>query len=224
LFAALPVRLLGVKTLLIDYGSGNLHSAQKALEASGFDRLPNSLVVSSQPEDARFADALVLPGQGHFRQVMEAFTASGFESVVRQHILAGKAFLGICVGMQILFEGSEESELPGLGILPGHLKRFPKGLPVPQMQWNRLQKIGECPLLDGLSDNAFAYFVHSYYVPKNAAINGASTEYGLEFLSVVSHNNIHATQFHPEKSQTVGLKMLENFRVWAEKNVILHTK
>jgi imidazole glycerol-phosphate synthase subunit HisH len=206
-----------VKTLLIDYGSGNLHSAQKALEAAGFNTTPHSLIVSSRPEDALTADALVLPGQGHFRQVMEAFTASGFEAVLRQHILAGKAFLGICVGMQILFEGSEESQLPGLGILRGHLKRFPKGLPVPQMQWNRLHKIGQCPLLDGLEDGVFAYFVHSYYVPQNAATNGASTEYGLGFLSVVSENNIHATQFHPEKSQAVGLKILRNFRLWAEK-------
>jgi imidazole glycerol-phosphate synthase subunit HisH len=205
-----------VKTLLIDYGSGNLHSAQKALEASGFNTAPHSLLVSSRPEDALDADALILPGQGHFRQVMEAFTASGFEAVVRAHIAAGKAFLGICVGMQILFEGSEESQLAGLGLLPGHLKRFPKGLPVPQMQWNRLQKIGDCPLLDGLEDGAFAYFVHSYYVPKEASQHGAISDYGLEFLSVVSHNNIHATQFHPEKSQTVGLKMLENFRLWAQ--------
>jgi imidazole glycerol-phosphate synthase subunit HisH len=209
--------MLGVKTLLIDYGSGNLHSAHKALEASGFGAQGHRLVVSSRPEDALDADALVLPGQGHFRQVMEAFTASGFESVVRGHIASGKAFLGICVGMQILFEGSEESHLPGLGILRGHLKRFPKGLPVPQMQWNQLQKIGHCPLLEGLDSGAFAYFVHSYYVPKEAAHHGAVTDYGLEFLSVVSHNNIHATQFHPEKSQAVGLKMLENFRLWAEK-------
>jgi imidazole glycerol-phosphate synthase subunit HisH len=206
-----------VKTLLIDYGSGNLHSAQKALEASGFNAAPHSLVVSSRTEDALDADALILPGQGHFRQVMEAFTASGFESAVRTHIAAGKAFLGICVGMQILFEGSEESELAGLGLLPGHLKRFPKGLPVPQMQWNRLHQVGECPLLTGLEAGAFAYFVHSYYVPKEAAQNGAISDYGLEFLSVVSHNNLHATQFHPEKSQAVGLKMLENFRLWAEK-------
>jgi imidazole glycerol-phosphate synthase subunit HisH len=206
-----------MKTLLIDYGSGNLHSAQKALEASGFDTAPNRLVVSSRPEDALDADALILPGQGHFRQVMEAFTASGFESVVRAHIASGKAFLGICVGMQILFEGSEESELAGLGLLPGQLKRFPKGLSVPQMQWNRLHKIGDCPLLEGIEDGAFAYFVHSYHLPKEAAQNGAISHYGLEFLSVVSHNNIHATQFHPEKSQAVGLKMLENFKEWAEK-------
>ena len=209
-----------MKTLLIDYGSGNLHSAAKALEAAGFNSHGHTLVVSSNPLDAADADALVLPGQGHFRQVMEAFTASGFESVLRTHIESNKAFLGICVGMQILFEGSEESAIVGLGILKGHLKRFPKGLPVPQMQWNRLEPKGSSPLLLGLDVGAFAYFVHSYFVPEEAAINGAVSDYGLKFLSVVSSGCVQATQFHPEKSQAVGLKMLENFRVWAESRLV----
>jgi imidazole glycerol-phosphate synthase subunit HisH len=207
-----------VKTLLIDYGSGNLRSAAKSLEAAGFHANGHQLRVSKDPEEARDADALVLPGQGHFRQVMEAFQASGFESIVRDHIKAGKAFLGICVGMQILFESSEESHLPGLGLMKGHLKRFEKGLPVPQMQWNRLEPIGESPLLKDLEPGAFAYFVHSYYVPANAAPNGAVTDYGTKFLSVISDKNVHATQFHPEKSQRVGLKILENFRDWATAN------
>ncbi len=205
-----------MKTLLIDYGSGNLHSAAKALEASGFNSNGHELVVSSNPQDALDADALVLPGQGHFRQVMEAFTDSGFEAVVRAHLAAQKAFLGICVGMQILYESSEESALPGLGLLAGRLKRFPKGLPVPQMQWNKLEKIGSSPLLQGLEAGAFAYFVHSYYLPEGSAEHGAITDYGVRFLSVVSSGNLHATQFHPEKSQAVGLQMLENFRIWAE--------
>lgn len=177
----IPSKLTRVKTLLIDYGSGNLHSAHKALEVAGFNSSPRSLIVSSHPEDALDADALVLPGQGHFRQVMEAFSASGFEVVVREHIAAGKAFLGICVGMQILFEGSEESELAGLGLLRGYLKRFPKGLPVPQMQWNRLRQIGNCPLLEGLDAGAFAYFVHSYYLPKDAAQMGQSANMDSSF-------------------------------------------
>jgi imidazole glycerol-phosphate synthase subunit HisH len=205
-----------MKTLLIDYGSGNLHSAAKALEAAGFNSHGHVLLVSSNPQDAMDADVLVLPGQGHFRQVMEAFTASGFEAVLRAHIAAHKAFLGICVGMQILYEGSEESELRGLGLLSGRLKRFPKDLPVPQMQWNKLSAVGDSPLLRGLEANAFAYFVHSYYVPADVLDAGAITEYGLPFVSVVSSGCLHATQFHPEKSQAVGLKMLENFRVWAE--------
>ncbi len=205
-----------MKTLLIDYGSGNLRSAAKALEAANFD-----VHVSSDPRDARDADALVLPGQGHFRQVMESFLASGFEDTVREHIASEKPFLGICVGMQILFDSSEESDKPGLGVLPGRVKKFEnleKSRPVPQMQWNRLTPVGDSPLMRGLGSLSFAYFVHSYYAPLEVAQDGATTNYGLDFLSVISRGNVHATQFHPEKSQRVGLKMLENFRVWAENN------
>jgi imidazole glycerol-phosphate synthase subunit HisH len=212
-----------VKTLLIDYGSGNLRSCAKSLEAAGFGANGHELKVSSDPEMARDADALVLPGQGHFRQVMESFLESGFENTVRDHIAAGKAFLGICVGMQILFDRSEESHLPGLGVISGEIKRFPKPaqnsslekLSVPQMQWNTLEPVGDSPLMRGLGSSPFAYFVHSYYAPINVAHNGARTNYGLDFLSVVSVGNIHATQFHPEKSQRVGLRILENFRDWA---------
>lgn len=204
-----------MKTLLIDYGSGNLRSAAKALEVAGFE-----VRVSSDPNEARGADALVLPGQGHFRQVMESFLASGFEEAVRAHIADEKPFLGICVGMQILFDSSEESERPGLGVLPGRVRKFAaqeKSRPVPQMQWNRLEPVGDSPLMRGLGASSFAYFVHSYYAPREVAQDGAITNYGLDFLSVISRGNVHATQFHPEKSQRVGLRLLENFRVWAEK-------
>jgi imidazole glycerol-phosphate synthase subunit HisH len=212
-----------LKTLLIDYGSGNLRSCAKSLEAAGFGANGHELKVSNDPEMARDADALVLPGQGHFRQVMESFLESGFENIVRDHIAQGKAFLGICVGMQILFEHSEESHLPGLGVIPGEIKRFPKPtensslekLSVPQMQWNTLEPVGDSPLMRGLGSSPFAYFVHSYYAPISVATDGARTNYGLDFLSVVSRGNVHATQFHPEKSQRVGLRILENFRDWA---------
>jgi imidazole glycerol-phosphate synthase subunit HisH len=203
-----------LKTLLIDYGAGNLRSAAKALAAAGFD-----LTVSSDPAAAATADALVLPGQGHFRQVMEAFVASGFEEVVRNHLAAGKPFLGICVGLQILFAGSVEApNSAGLGLLPGTLQRFSDHhLPVPQMQWNTLAAFGNSPLLAGLDGQAFAYFVHSYYVPMNETVqasikDGATSDYGQRFLSVLSKDNLHGTQFHPEKSQRVGLRLLENFR------------
>lgn len=200
------------KTLLIDYGSGNLRSAAKALEAAGMN-----VTVSSDPADAARADALVLPGQGHFRQVMEAFSASGFEAVVREHVAAGRPFLGICVGMQILFDSSEEAPgVAGLGLLPGAIRRFPAGPPVPQMQWNALAPVGNSPLMRGLAPDSQAYFVHSYYAPPGAAADGAVSNYGLDFLSVVSRDNLHATQFHPEKSQKVGLAILENFKRWSE--------
>jgi imidazole glycerol-phosphate synthase subunit HisH len=205
--------MMPMKTLLIDYGSGNLRSCAKSLEVTGFD-----LEVSSDPNAAKHADALVLPGQGHFRQVMESFLESGFEHAVRAHIEAGKPFLGICVGMQILFDSSEESEVPGLGILKGKIQKFPKSeLAVPQMQWNTLETVGDSPLMQNLGAKPFAYFVHSYYAPLEVGQNGAKTDYGLEFLSVISHENVQATQFHPEKSQGTGLKILENFKHWAEK-------
>lgn len=197
-----------MRTLLIDYGSGNLRSAAKALEAAGFN-----VIVSADPSDAPGADALVLPGQGHFRQVMEAFAASGFEDALREHVAAGRPFLGICVGMQILFEGSEEAPgVPGLGLLPGVNRRFPRSqLPVPQMQWNTLQAVGDSPLMRGLGANPYAYFVHSFFAPAGSVQDGAETEYGPRFQSLLSQNNVHATQFHPEKSQAVGLKILANF-------------
>ena len=207
-----------MKTLLIDYGSGNLRSCAKSLEAAGFNTGKHRLIVSSDPSDAATADALVLPGQGHFRQVMESFLSSGFEDALRQHIALGKAFLGICVGMQILFDSSAEAECPGLGLIAGRIERFAKDLPVPQMQWNTLEPIGDSPLMRGLPRTPFAYFVHSYYAPVGVTSDGAITEYGVAFQSVVSRGNIHATQFHPEKSQRLGLQMLENFRSWAVKN------
>ena len=210
-----------VKTLLIDYGSGNLRSCAKSLEAAGFNAGAHTLVVSHDPRDVATADALVLPGQGHFRQVMESFLASGFEAALKEHIALGKAFLGICVGMQILFDSSAEAECPGLGLIAGRIERFASGLPglpVPQMQWNTLAPIGDSPLMRNLPAKPFAYFVHSYYAPVGVTSDGAITEYGVPFQSVVSRGNVHATQFHPEKSQRLGLQMLENFRDWAATN------
>ena len=207
-----------VKTLLIDYGSGNLRSCAKSLEAAGFNAGEHALIVSHDPRDVAAADALVLPGQGHFRQVMESFLASGFEDALKEHIALGKAFLGICVGMQILFDSSAEAECPGLGVIAGRIERFAQGLPVPQMQWNTLEAMGDSPLMRNLPPKPFAYFVHSYYAPVGVTSDGAITEYGVPFQSVVSRGNVHATQFHPEKSQRLGLRMLENFRDWAAAN------
>lgn len=203
-------------TLLVDYGSGNLRSAAKALERAGFE-----VKVSSTPQDVEEAQSIVIPGQGHFGQVMTEFKDSGFEGPIREALQAGLPILGICVGMQLLFEGSEESpEVQGLGLLPGQLKKFPRGLAVPQMQWNTLQKVGECPILNGLTAESMAYFVHSYYVPEDGGVqSGALTDYGVPFWSVVSQGNLHGTQFHPEKSQAVGLHILKNFRQLVESHL-----
>lgn len=200
--------------VLIDYGAGNLASVAKALAAAGA-----AVERSGDPRRAAVADALVLPGQGHFGQVMEAFRAAGFASVVRDHIDAQKPFLGICVGLQLLVEGSEEAPgVAGLGVLPGRVVRFPEGggVSVPHMGWNALHPFGGSPLLDGVADGAHAYFAHSYVVAFDEGAAGfqagATTSYGAtRFLSAVSRGALHATQFHPEKSQGVGLRVLANF-------------
>ena len=202
-----------MRVVLIDYGAGNLPSVAKALVAAGV-----AVERSSDPQRAAAADALVLPGQGHFGQVMGAFRASGFERVVRDHITAEKPFLGICVGLQLLVEGSEEAPgIDGLGVLPGRVVRFPEGdVSVPHMGWNTLHPFGDSPLLAGVADGDHAYFAHSYVVAFDDAVAafpaGASTTYGpTRFLSAVSRGTLHATQFHPEKSQRVGLRILANF-------------
>ena len=198
-----------MQALLVDYGSGNLRSAAKALERSGFE-----VVISSSPSAASQAQAIVVPGQGHFRQVVENFEASGFKKPLLEAIRAGVPLLGICVGMQLLFETSDEAPgLEGLGVLGGHLERFETHHPVPQMQWNTLEQVGDSPLMRNLPTQPFAYFVHSYYVPITVDVDaGAVTEYGEPFWSVFSQGNLHATQFHPEKSGAVGMAVLRRFR------------
>ncbi|ADI13574.1 imidazole glycerol phosphate synthase subunit HisH [Truepera radiovictrix] len=204
-----------LRLALIDYGAGNLHSVHKALAHAGAtSSVPVAVEITSDPEVAARADALVLPGQGHFRQVMEAFLASGFEPVVRRHLGAERPFLGICVGLQLLMRTSEEAPgVPGLGVLAGDVRRFPKGVSVPQMGWNQITKEGDPPLLASVPDGAFVYFANSYYVAfDDPSVPGARTHYGgVSFKSAVSHAHLHATQFHPEKSQEVGIRVLRNF-------------
>lgn len=199
-----------MRTVLIDYGAGNLHSVAKALVAAG---LPCDTV--ADPREARGADVLVLPGQGHFGQVVRSFATSGFEPVVREHVAADRPFLGICVGLQLLMEGSEEApDVPGLGVLPGRVRRFPADGPsVPQMGWNTVEKVGDPPLLAGLPDGFHAYFANSYWVDfDDPDLVGGRTRYGeVAFLSAVSRGAVHATQFHPEKSQRAGLRVLRAF-------------
>lgn len=205
-----------MRTVLIDYGAGNLHSVEKALVAAGLE--PER---QHEPSRARGADVLVLPGQGHFGQVMRSFLASGFAPLVREHLAADRPFLGICVGLQLLMEGSEEApDVPGLGLLAGTVRRFPAGGPsVPQMGWNRVWKLRGAPLLEGLPDGFHAYFAHSYWVDfDEPGLSGGRTRYGdVEFLSAVSRGCLHATQFHPEKSQRAGLAVLGNFARFARR-------
>lgn len=192
-----------MKTLLIDYGSGNLHSAAKALQATGYQ-----VSVSDDPRQVGRYDLLVLPGQGHFGQVMRSFQASGFEEGVRQHIAMGKPFLGICVGMQILFEGSEEApETAGLGLVRGRLARF-QAARVPQVGWNTVEYSAHFEHLSG----RYFYFVHSYFAPLVEGSIGITEYGGTRFTALYARDNMVAPQFHPEKSGAVGLLLLEAIR------------
>jgi imidazole glycerol-phosphate synthase subunit HisH len=206
---ALPVTL---PVALLDYGGGNVHSCHKALLRAGIE-----VRTVSTPAELEGTRGLVVPGQGHFRQVMEAFDSSGFRAPILRAAAAGEPILGICVGMQMLLEGSEEAPgVAGLGLLPGQVLRFEPQAgaeKVPHMGWNSIDKVGDSALLHNLYCPAYAYFVHSYYVPITLdAEAGAITEYGVPFWSVLSQGNIHATQFHPEKSGEVGLAVLRRFK------------
>jgi len=198
-----------LKTVIIDYGAGNLHSVYKAFEKTGFKP-----VLSSEPKIAKTADVLVLPGQGHFGQVMRAFLKSGFEPIVRNHIEKKKPFLGICVGLQLLLDSSDEApDIPGLGIIKGTVRRFPKGLSVPQMGWNGLEVDANSPLFKGINSGSYVYFANSYYASFSKTMSGSTTTYGsIDFQSAISDGFLNATQFHPEKSQSVGLSILANFK------------
>jgi glutamine amidotransferase len=196
---------------VVDYGMGNLRSVAKALE-----RVGGEVVVTSDAGEIDAADAVLLPGVGAFGRCMENLTAAGLEAPVRRAAASGKPFLGVCVGMQILFEESEEfGPVRGLGILRGRVRRFvprddaPK---VPHMGWNTIEIRHRAPLLRGVADEAYVYFVHSYHVEAaDAAIVAATTTYGVPFSACVASANVYATQFHPEKSQRIGLKLLANF-------------
>ncbi|WP_425147320.1 imidazole glycerol phosphate synthase subunit HisH [Deinococcus sp.] len=203
---------MSLPVAVLDYGGGNVHSCHKALVRAGMDAR-----IISAPAELEGTHGLVVPGQGHFRQVMEAFDASGFRAPLLQAAADGTPVLGICVGMQMLLNGSEEAPgVAGLGLLPGTVKRFAPqagAKKVPHMGWNSIDKVGDSPLLRNLFCPAYTYFVHSYYVPLDVEADaGAITEYGVPFWSVLSHGNLHATQFHPEKSGEVGLAILRRFK------------
>jgi glutamine amidotransferase len=193
---------------IVDYGVGNLRSVQKALE-----RVGATAVITSDPAGLEAAQGVVLPGVGAFGDGMESLQARGLVEPVMRQVEGGKPLLGICLGMQLLFEESEEmGHHRGLGLLPGCVVRFPEGdLKVPHIGWNQL-RIANGGVLAGIADGAYAYFVHSYYaVPAVPDDVRATTEYGVEFASVVERGTIFGAQFHPEKSQEVGLRLLENF-------------
>ena len=196
---------------LLDYGAGNVRSVHKALTAAGGDvqLVPN-------PETVSQADAVVLPGVGAFDDCINAMQRQELFEAARAFVLTGKPFLGICVGYQALFGKSEEfnSCAAGLGVFEGSVVRFPDTeVKVPQIGWNEVQFTKpDCPILQGIESGSHFYFVHSYYPqPKDESIVVTRTEYGVDFASAVWRDNVFATQFHPEKSQNVGLQLLTNF-------------
>jgi glutamine amidotransferase len=202
--------------VVVDYGMGNLRSVQKALEKVGCDA-----AVSSEPRAVERAPALVLPGVGAFRDCMDNLTAARLVEPLRSGIAAGKPFLGICLGMQLLLTVSEEFGVHrGLDVVPGRVVRFPRDhvLPVPHMGWNRVHfapgiEGGPHALFAGIPDGSFFYFVHSYHAaPADEAAVAARTDYGVRFCSALARGNVFAVQFHPEKSQRWGLQLLANFR------------
>ena len=204
------------KIAVIDYDSGNLRSVQKALESVGADA-----VLTRDPGLIREAAAVVLPGQGAFLDCMTKLEKFGLLDPVRERIDADAPFFGICVGYQLLFEESEEHGItPGLGVFKGRVIRFPHEmelsgarLKVPHMGWNALRKKKDVDVLKDVKDGDHVYFVHSYYpVPEDASIVATVTDYGLEFASSVARGNLFACQFHPEKSQRVGIRMRKAFR------------
>ena len=195
---------------LVDYGMGNLRSVEKALV-----RVGGEVRLVRDAAGVAASDKVVLPGVGAFGDCMRNLGNQGLAEPILAAIREGKPFLGICLGYQTLFEGSEESPaVKGLGLYPGRAVRFPQGpLKVPQIGWNRVAFARpECPLFRGVPDGSHFYFVHSYYPsPQDASLACGITTYGLEFTSMIWRGNAFACQFHPEKSQEVGLKLLENF-------------
>ena len=202
---------------VIDYGMGNLRSVQKALEFVGA-----KVIVTHDPDLILNANSVVLPGVGAFKDCMANLKKLKLVDPIRKFIDGGKPFLGICLGLQVLFEESEEyGPVAGLGILPGKVVKFPgessetkngRPIKIPHMGWNQIKVKKNVPLFGGVGDAPYFYFVHSYYVvPEDQNMIATVTNYGIEFVSGIQHKNIYAFQFHPEKSQTLGLSILERF-------------
>ena len=193
---------------IIDYGVGNLRSVEKAFEATGCEA-----IVSGDESVLRKAERLVLPGVGAFAACMNALTERGFDRLVRERVEDGTPLLGVCVGMQLLFDESDEfGSTPGLGLIRGRVKRFGDELVVPHVGWNRVHQREKHGLFADVGDESFFYFVHSYYCePEDKSVAAGETEYGVRYASVVAHKNICGVQFHPEKSQDAGLRLLRNF-------------
>jgi len=197
---------------IVDYGMGNLRSVSKAFQSQQFPA-----IVTRNPDDIAGASGLVLPGVGAFGDCVQNLAEYGLIDPIKEFIDSGRPFLGICLGLQVLFDESEEApRVKGLGLIKGRVVKFPdfqkEGLKVPHMGWNQVTIKKDIPILKGVPQNSWFYFVHSYYAsPEDDSVSVVKTDYGLEFTAAVAKDNIFASQFHPEKSSTLGLKILQNF-------------
>ena len=192
---------------IVDYGAGNLRSVQKAFQHLGHDAR-----IVTDPRSLAGSSAVVFPGQGAAPPAMAALKANGMDEAIRGSIADGTPFFGVCLGLQLLLDFSEEAETPCLGIIPGRARRFSPGLKVPQIGWNSVSLKRSHPLFEGIGEEAYFYFVHSYYAdPEDESWVLGHTEYGVPFASVAAKGNVVATQFHPEKSGPLGLRIYENF-------------
>lgn len=201
---------------VIDYGMGNLRSVEKALQSLGYDAR-----ITSDPETVLKSERAVLPGVGAFADCYKGLSDSGLKEAVLEYINSGRPMLGICVGMQLLFDKSLEfGEHEGLGVFKGTVKKFPdeivkQGMKIPQMGWNMVDKKVNHPLLEGICTGDYFYFVHSYCVQaEDKGVEALSCSYGIDFSAMVIKDNVAATQFHPEKSQKMGIHLLKNFGEW----------
>ena len=192
---------------VVDYDAGNLRSVQKALELFGA-----RAEITSSVERIMSADAVVVPGQGACDSSMRHMRQRGLVEPIREYIASGRPFLGVCLGLQLLLDSSDEGDEPCLGVVGGVCRRLPGGQKIPHMGWNQVMWRKEHPFFDGVPDGSHFYFVHSYFAdPEDAGIVAGTTDYGVEFCSAVAWDSVAAVQFHPEKSGSVGLKIYENF-------------
>ena len=196
------------KVVIVDYGAGNLRSVARAVAHAGHEP-----IVTSEPRDVATADAVILPGVGAAADTMRNLRAHGMVGPVRDFIATGRPFFGVCMGQQALLSVSEEGgEHECLGVIPGRVKKLPGGQKVPHMGWNQVRQKTAHPIFDGIPDESYFYFVHSYYpAPADASVVIGETDYGMTFASVLARDKIVATQFHPEKSGEMGLRMYRNF-------------
>jgi glutamine amidotransferase len=193
---------------IVDYGAGNLRSISRAFEYLGL-----AAEVVDRPEAVERAEAVVLPGVGAAGAAMRFLKEKGLDDAVRAALKRGIPFLGVCLGMQLLLGSHEEGDVAGLALVPGQVRRFPAtGLAVPQMGWNQVTLLRECPLFEGIEPDSYFYFAHSYYAePEDKALVAGETTYGLPYCTVIEAGNLWGAQFHPEKSSANGLRFLRNF-------------